>query len=166
MGNLMDVKKGDKVALFGFTGISFGLKTVEAADKKTITFTGRAGEMIFDKKTGIQTNNAKGDRWANKIYPADELEQHLTGKQAPAAKSKTAKKDEKKPSAKVKAAPVEDDEDEDEAPVKKPAAKAEKKAAPAPAKATKKDEKKPAAKKAAKPAVEVEDDDDGEYEEA
>jgi hypothetical protein len=71
--------------------------------------------MIFDKKTGIQTNNAKGDRWANKIYPADELEQHLTGKQAPAAKSKTAKKDEKKPAAKTKkpakilaAAPVED----------------------------------------------------------
>lgn len=156
MGNLMDVKKGDKVALFGFTGISFGLKTVEAADKKTITFTGRAGEMIFDRKTGIQTNNAKGDRWANKIYPADELEQHLTGKQAPAAKSKAAKKDEKKPAAKAKAAPVEDDEDEDEAPVKKPAAK----------KAARKEEKKPVAKPVAKPAVEVEDDDDGEYEEA
>ena len=142
----MDIKKGDKVILKGFTGIKLGVFEVVAATKKTATINKRNGdEMVFDKATGKQINVEEGkEKYANSIMEDD------GSYVAPATRGASNKKEEKKPAKKAKVEEPEDDEEEeeDEAPVPKKSSKK-------PAKASKKS-KKP---------VEVEDDEDEEEDE-
>ena len=153
---MINSKKGDKVILKGFTGIQLGVFEVASATKKTVTVIKRNGdEMIFDRKTGKQTNVEEGkEKYANSIIEDDGS--YVAPATKGAAKKKAAAKKPAKP------APIEDDEDEDEeddedeeeAPAPKKSGK--KAAAKAPA-------KKPATKKAA-PVVEDEEDDEDEDE--
>lgn len=146
---MLNLKKGDKVIVKGFTGIKLCVSEVAKADKKTITVLKKNGdEMIFDRKTAKQINVEEGkEKFANSVMEDDgSYEGH-----APVSKKK-AKKTAKAAPKKVKPEPeeVEDDEDEDEdeeeevKPVKK--------------------SKKPA-KKPAKKTKKVEDDDDDDFEE-
>nr|DAH90576.1 MAG TPA: hypothetical protein [Bacteriophage sp.] len=146
---MLNLKKGDKVIVKGFTGIKLCVSEVAKADKKTITVLKKNGdEMIFDRKTAKQINIEEGkEKFANSVMEDDgSYEGH-----APVSKKK-AKKTAKAAPKKVKPEPeeVEDDEDEDEdeeeevKPVKK--------------------SKKPA-KKPIKKSKKVEDDDDDDFEE-
>lgn len=145
----MDIKKGDKVILKGFTGIKLGVFEVVSATKKTVTITKKTGdEMVFDKATGKQINVEEGkEKYANSIMEDD------GSYVAPATRGVSKKKEAKKPAKKAKVEEPEDEEDEDE----------EEDEAPAPKKSSKKAAKKPA-KKAKKP-VEVEDEEDEEEDE-
>lgn len=142
---MLELKKGEKVILKGFTGIKLGVFEVTAVTKKTITINKKNGdEMVFDKKTGKQINVEEGkERYANSIMEDD------GSYVAPSTKSASKKKAAKKPAKKAKVEEPEEDEDEEEE-------------APAPKKSTKKPAK--AAKKSKKP-VEVEDDEDEEEDE-
>lgn len=137
---MLEVKKGDKVILKGFTGVKLGLFEVDSATKKTVTVIKRNGdEMVFDRKTGRQINVEEGkERYANFLMEDD------GSYVAPATRGASKRKKADKGAAKGKKAEVEDEEeDEDE------------EEAPKPKKATKK----------SKPAPEPEDDDDDEDEE-
>jgi len=142
---MLELKKGEKVILKGFTGIKLGVFEVTAVTKKTITINKKNGdEMVFDKKTGKQINVEEGkERYANSIMEDD------GSYVAPSTKSASKKKAAKKPAKKAKVEEPEEDEDEEEE-------------APAPKKSTKKPAK--AAKKSKK-TVEVEDEDDEEEDE-
>lgn len=142
----MNIKKGDKVILKGFTGIKLGVFEVVSATKKTVTITKKTGdEMVFDKATGKQINVEEGkEKYANSIMEDD------GSYVAPATRGASKKKAVKKPaSKKATVEEPEDDEEEDE----------EEDEAPAPKKSAKKPAK--TAKKSKKP-VEVEDDEDEE----
>jgi len=154
-------KKGELVALIGFTGIYLSDKEVHSATKTEITLLHADGrELTFDRKTGKQTNLVAGkEQYANKIMNLDE---------APEKPVKKARTPKAKPVKSKKPAPVvdeedEDDEDEDEAPAPKP--KKGKKPAPVVEDDDDEDEDEPVAppkkaKKAKKPVEIVEDDDD------
>lgn len=143
---MLEMNKGDKVILKGFTGIKLGVFPVASTTKKTITVLKKNGdEMVFDRKTGKQVNVEEGkEKYANSIIPDDGS---FVAPSTAGAKRKSAKKA-TKAKTKVEDEADEDDEDddEDEAPVKKPAKKS----------------KKPA-KKGKKAAAD--DDDDDEFEE-
>lgn len=141
---MLELKKGEKVILKGFTGIKLGVFEVTAVTKKTITICKKNGdEMVFDKKTGKQINVEEGkERYANSIMEDD------GSYVAPSTKSASKKKAVKKPANKKAVEEPEEDEDEEEA--------------PAPKKSTKKPAK--AAKKSKKP-IEVEDEEDEEEDE-
>lgn len=145
----MDIKKGDKVILKGFTGIKLGVFEVVSATKKTVTITKKTGdEMVFDKATGKQINVEEGkEKYANSIMEDD------GSYVAPATRGASKKKEAKKPAKKAKVEEPEDEEEDDE----------EEDEAPAPKKSSKKAVKKPA-KKSKKP-VEVEDEEDEEEDE-
>lgn len=133
---MLEVKKGDKVILKGFTGVKLGLFEVDSATKKTVTVIKRNGdEMVFDRKTGRQINVEEGkERYANFLMEDD------GSYVAPATRGASKRKKADKEATKGKKAEVEDeeeDEDEEEAP-------------------------KP---KKSKPAPEPEEDDDDEDEE-
>lgn len=135
---MIELKKGDKVILKGFTGIKLGVFEIAAATKKTVTIIKKNGdEMIFDRKTGRQVNVEEGkEKYANSIIEDD------GSFVAPATRGASRKKAAKK-AAKVEEADEEDDEDEELVkPMKKPAKKAT------------------LAKKPAKKIVEEDDDDD------
>lgn len=143
----MDIKKGNKVILKGFTGIKLGVFEVVSVTKKTVTINKRNGdEMVFDKATGKQINVEEGkEKYANSIMEDD------GSYVAPSTRSASKKKAAKKPVKKAKVEePEEDEEDEEE------------EETPAPKKSTKKPAK--AAKKSKKP-VEVEDEEDEEEDE-
>lgn len=142
---MLELKKGEKVILKGFTGIKLGVFEVASVTKKTITINKKNGdEMVFDKKTGKQINVEEGkERYANSIVEDD------GSYVAPSTKSASKKKAAKKPAKKAKVEEPEEDEDEEEE-------------APAPKKSTKKPAK--AAKKSKK-TVEVEDEEDEEEDE-
>lgn len=142
---MLELKKGEKVILKGFTGIKLGVFEVTAVTKKTITINKKNGdEMVFDKKTGKQINVEEGkERYANSIMEDD------GSYVAPSTKSASKKKAAKKPAKKAKVEEPEEDEDEEEE-------------APAPKKSTKKPAKD--AKKSKKP-IEVEDEEDEEEDE-
>lgn len=142
---MINSKKGDKVILKGFTGIKLGVFEVAAATKKTVTVMKRNGdEMIFDRKTGKQTNVEEGkEKYANSIIEDD------GSYVAPATKGAAKKK-----AAAKKPAPVEDDEDEDEEDDE------DEEEAPAPKKSGKKAAAKTPAKKPGKKAAPVVDEDD------
>lgn len=151
---MLEMNKGDKVILKGFTGIKLGIFPVASTTKKTITVLKKNGdEMVFDRKTGKQVNVEEGkEKYANSIIPDDGS---FVAPSTAGAKRKSAKKATK---AKTKVEDEAEDEDideeddeEEEAPKKKG-----KKAAKKPAKKS----KKAASKKAA-----VDDDDDDEFEE-
>lgn len=135
----IELKKGDKCIVKGFTGIKLGVFEVAAASKKTITIMKKNGdEMIFDKKTCRQVNVEEGkEKYANTIMEDD-------GSYA-APNRGTRKPTDKKTSKKVKPepAPVEEDEDEEE--------EEEEEEAPAPTKKSKK-----------APVIEEDDDEEDE----
>ena len=140
---MLELKKGEKVILKGFTGIKLGVFEVTAVTKKTITINKKNGdEMVFDKKTGKQINVEEGkERYANSIMEDD------GSYVAPSTKSASKKKAAKKPAKKAKVEEPEEDEEEE---------------APAPKKSTKKPAK---AAKNSKNPVEVEDEEDEEEDE-
>lgn len=147
---MLEMKKGDKVIVKGFTGIKLGVFPVESTTKKTITVLKKNGdEMIFDRKTGKQVNVEEGkEKYANSIMEDDGS--YVAPSTKGAAKKKAAKKAETK--SKVEEdydededIDDEDDEDEDEPAPKKPVKKSNK-----PVKKSKKV---------------VEDDDDDDFEE-
>ena len=124
---MMELKKGDKVILKGFTGIKLGIVTVESATKKSVTILKKNGdEMVFDKKTGKQINVEEGkEKYANSIVEDDGS---FVAPSTVGAKRKSSKKVTKTTKAKVEEDDEEledeDEEDEDEpAPVKKPVKK-------------------------------------------
>ena len=140
---MLEVKKGDKVILKGFTGIKLGLFEVDTATKKTVTIIKRNGdEMVFDRKTGRQINVEEGkERYANFLMEDD------GSYVAPATRGAAKRNKADKEATKGKKAEVEDEEeDEDEEEPPKPVKKSKK-----PAKKTKK--------------VVEDDDDDDEFEE-
>lgn len=141
---MLEVKKGDKVILKGFTGVKLGLFVVDSATKKTVTVIKRNGdEMVFDRKTGRQINVEEGkERYANFLMEDD------GSYVAPATRGASKRKKADKEATKGKKAEVEDEEeDEDEEEPPKPVKKS----------------KKPAKK--AKKVVEDDDEDDDEFEE-
>lgn len=120
---MIELKKGDKVILKGFTGIKLGVFEIASATKKTVTVIKKNGdEMVFDRKTGRQINVEEGkEKYANSIMEDD------GSFVAPSTRGAARKATKKAP--KAKPAPVEEEEDEeeeDEEPVK-PAKKAIKK---------------------------------------
>lgn len=141
---MMEVKKGDKVIVKGFTGIKLGVFEVDSVTKKTITVLKRNGdEMIFDRKTCKQVNVEEGkEKYANSAMEDD------GSFVAPSTLRSKRKKSEK---ATTKKAAVSDEEDEDEEDEETPKVK----------KSSKK-----ATKKAKKPIEdEDEDEDEDEFEE-
>lgn len=108
---MIELKKGDKVILKGFTGIKLGVFEIAAATKKTVTVTKKNGdEMIFDRKTGRQVNVEEGkEKYANSIIEDD------GSFVAPATRGASRKKAAKKaaPAKPVKKV-VEEDEDDDD----------------------------------------------------
>ena len=146
---MLEMKKGDKVIVKGFTGIKLGVFPVESTTKKTITVLKKNGdEMIFDRKTGKQVNVEEGkEKYANSIMEDD------GSYVAPSTKGAAKKKAAKKAAVKSKAVEDEDEDDEDEDEEETPKAKKSSK------KPAKKSAKKPA-KKGKKAAADEDDDDD------
>ena len=57
---MLDVKKGDKVIVKGFTGIKLCVSEVAEATKKTITVLKKDGsEMVFDRKTASRLTSRR-----------------------------------------------------------------------------------------------------------
>ena len=108
---MLELKKGEKVILKGFTGIKLGVFEVASTTKKTITILKKNGdEMVFDRKTGKQVNIEEGkERYANSIMEDDGS---YVAPSTVSAKRKKAKK--AAPKAKAKAEVEADEEDEDE----------------------------------------------------
>ena len=134
---MVELKKGDKCIVKGFTGIKLGVFEVAAASKKTVTVLKKnGGEMIFDRKIGRQVNVEEGkEKYANTIMEDDGSYVALNRgeKKQPSKPKKVAKK-------KPEPEPEEDDEDdfdEDEEEEPKPVKKTNKKS---PKKVTKKPE--------------------------
>lgn len=136
---MLEVKKGDKVIVKGFTGIKLGVFEVESATKKTLTVLKKNGdEMVFDKKTGKQINIEEGkEKYANSVMEDD------GSFVAPSTKGATRKKA-AKAATKKKSAPEpdpedeEDDDDEEEDEEPHPVKKTSKKPAKKPVKKSKK----------------------------
>lgn len=150
----IELKKGDKCIVKGFTGIKLGVFEVAAVSKKTITVMKKNGdEMIFDKKTGRQVNVEEGkERFANTIMEDDGSYTAPNRGTRKSADKKTSKK------VKPEPAPVEEDEDEED--------EEEEEEAPAPTKKSKKATPTKKSKKA--PVIEEDDDeedDDDDFEE-
>ena len=142
---MITAKKGDKVIVKGFTGMKLGVFEVASANKATITIMKNNGdELIFDRKTGKQTNVEEGkEKYANVVIDDDGsfVPPNRAKKTAP-AKAKSNKVEEPEDEDE------EDEEDEDEEPVK-----------------PKKAAKKPAKKPVKKAKVVEDDDDDDDFEE-
>lgn len=111
---MIEAKKGEKVIVKGFTGIKLGVFEVSSVTKKTITVIKQNGdEMIFDRKTGKQTNVVEGkEKYANSAMDDDGSFVPRKRAAAPVKEEKAPKKPTKKSAKKPE--PVEDDEDEDE----------------------------------------------------
>lgn len=144
---MLDVKKGDKVIVKGFTGIKLCVSEVAEATKKTITVLKKDGsEMVFDRKTCKQINVEEGkEKYANSVMEDD------GSYVAPSTKKVVKKKGKKvaKPVTKKAKPEPEDDEDEDDEEEEevKPAKKS-----------------KPTKKAAKKSKKVVEEDDDDDFE--
>lgn len=124
---MLDLNKGDKVILKGFTGIKLGVFEIKSTTKKTLTIIKANGdELVFDKKTGKQINVEEGkEKYANSIVEDD-------GSFVPPTRKKTEKKSTKAAPAKKskkQPEPEEDEDDEDEEEEEKPAPKKSKKSA-------------------------------------
>lgn len=160
---LATIKKGDIVALVGFTGIRLSDQAVTAATKTELSLTKKDGTvMVFDRKTGVQKDMAEGkEKYANKIMDPEEApENKVRSKKSKidaAAKeaAKAARAAEKAPKKKAPVVEVDEDEEDEEEEEEVPAPKKKKAAAAAPAPAKTKTKKKPV----------VEEDDEDEYEE-
>lgn len=118
MAELKALKKGDKVILHMFTGMSVGIKEITAADAKTVTINTRIGDTKFSKKTGLQVEPApKQEKYANFITEDDGSFVPPQHKKKSEGKPKKSKKTEE---------PTGEDENE-EAPAPKKTSKAAKK---------------------------------------
>lgn len=146
---MLEMKKGDKIILKGFTGIKLGVFPVESTTKKTITVLKKNGdEMVFDRKTGKQVNVEEGkERYANSIVEDDGS---YVAPSTVGAKRKSSKKA-TKAKTKVEDEPEEEEDDEDDEPV--------------PVKKSAKKGKKVSKKGKKEAADDYEDDDDDEFEE-
>lgn len=115
---MLEMKKGEKVILKGFTGIKLGVFPVESTTKKTITVLKKNGdEMVFDRKTGKQINVDEGkEKYANSIIPDDGS---FVAPSTAGAKRKSTKKATKVQTKVEDEADEENEECEDEAPAKK-----------------------------------------------
>ena len=113
---MLQTKKGQTVVLIGFTGIRLSEVIASGATKTVITVTKKDGsDMLFDRKTGMQTNCVEGkEKYANKIMSIED---------APEAKAKAPKKAKGKKAPKVEAIPEDEFEDEDEEEAPAPAKK-------------------------------------------
>lgn len=139
---MITAKKGDSIIVKGFTGMKLGVFEVASANKSTVTVMKNNGdELIFDRKSGKQTNITEGkERYANTAmdddgsYVAPTRPTRKKAAPAKAAEMESVSDDDD-----------EDEEDEEDEPVR-------------PTKKT------PAKKKAKKVKV-VEDDDDDDFEE-
>lgn len=170
---MLEMSKGDKVILKGFTGIKLGVFPVASTTKKTITVLKKNGdEMVFDRKTGKQVNVKEGkEKYANSIIPDDGS---FVAPSTAGAKRKSSKKATK---AKAAAEVDEDEEDEEETPKKskKAAKKSVKKPAPIEDEDEDEDDEPAPVKKAAKKSnksasktkkvIAEDEDDDDEFEE-
>lgn len=118
---MLNVEKGDKVILKGFTGIKLGVFEVAKTTDKTVTVMKKNGEkMIFSKKTGKQTNVEEGkEKYANSIMEDDGS--FVPPQRKKSAKKSKAKDEEEKPKKSKKSKKVAEpepelmeDEEEDE----------------------------------------------------
>lgn len=116
--SLANLKKGDTVILYMFTGLAVSVKEVIAADKSTVTLETRVGTAKFSKKTGRQIEpKAKQERFANYITEDDGSFESISDKKTkkagkkPTKAKKTEKPAPKKPKKK-RPEPEEIDEDE------------------------------------------------------
>ena len=118
--NLSNVKKGDKVILYLFTGLACSVKEVLKADKNTITIETNRGPSVFSRKTGKMIEpEVKSERFASYITPDD-------GSFVPNSEKSSKKKAKKANDKKVKkgkSKPVDEDEDDEDEPEVKPKAK-------------------------------------------
>ena len=132
---MVEVKKGDKVILKGFTGIKLGVFEVQSVTKKTLTIVKRNGdELIFDKKTGKQVNTAEGkEKYASSVMEDDgSYVAPSTRGKAKKSTKKTAKSKKNEEIVEDDEEIVEDDEEEEETPKAKKATKSKKKPEPEP----------------------------------
>ena len=143
---MLDVKKGDKVIVKGFTGIKLCVSEVAEATKKTITVLKKDGsEMVFDRKTCKQINVEEGkEKYANSVMEDD------GSYVAPSTKKVVKKKGKKAAKPVTKKAKPEPEDDEDEDDEEEEEVKPAKKSKPA----------KKAPTKKSKKVVEEDDDDD------
>lgn len=113
--SLANIKKGDTVVLFGFTGIRLANVVVESATKTELKVEKKDGKiLIFDRKTGIQKNVDEGkEKYANKIVSEEDAPAPKAKKAEKPVKKEAKPKAEKKPAKKAKKEVVEEDEDED-----------------------------------------------------
>lgn len=139
---MIEAKKGEKVIVKGFTGIKLGVFEVSGVTKKTVSVIKRNGdEMIFDRKTGRQTNVEEGkEKYAN--IAMDDDGSYV----APVRGKKPVKKTNSKSNPEPEEDDDEDDE-EDEKPLKKSG------------------KKKPAKKTKASVVEDDDEDEDDEFEE-
>ena len=111
---MIEVKKGDKVILKGFTGIKLGVFEVQSVTKKTLTIVKKNGdELIFDKKTGKQVNVVEGkEKYANSVIEDDGsyVAPSTRGKAKKTAKKSTKKATKSKKNEEI----VEEDDEEDD----------------------------------------------------
>lgn len=115
--NLSNVKKGDKVILYLFTGLACSVKEVLKADKNTITIETNRGPSVFSRKTGKMIEpEVKSERFASYITPDD-------GSFVPNSEKSSKKKANDKKVKKGKSKPVDEDEDDEDEPKVKPKAK-------------------------------------------
>lgn len=118
--DLSNVKKGDKVILYLFTGLACSVKEVLKADKNTITIETNRGPSVFSRKTGKMIEpEVKSERFASYITPDD-------GSFVPNSEKSSKKKAKKANDKKVKkgkSKPVDEDEDDEDEPEVKPKAK-------------------------------------------
>lgn len=120
--NLSNVKKGDKVILYLFTGLACSVKEVLKADKNTITIETNRGPSVFSRKTGKMIEpEVKSERFASYITPDDGSfvpnSEKSSKKKAKKAKDKKVKKGKSKP------VDDEDEDDDEDEPEVKPKAK-------------------------------------------
>jgi hypothetical protein len=114
MAKLENVKKGETVALLGFTGMNIGEFKVTAATKSEITIETKKGTLSFSRKTGKQLGlPEEKEKYANKIVLPEDAPEKVERKAKPAKKDDKKKpaKEDKKPAKKQPAPPVEPDDD-------------------------------------------------------
>lgn len=111
MAKLENVKKGETVALLGFTGMNIGEFKVTAATKSEITIETKKGTLSFSRKTGKQLGLAEDkEKYANKIVLPEDAPPKVERKAKPKVEDK--KDDKKKPAKDKKPAPEPEDDDD------------------------------------------------------
>jgi len=113
MAKLENVKKGETVALLGFTGMNIGEFKVTAATKSEITIETKKGTLSFSRKTGKQLGLAEDkEKYANKIVLPEDAPPKVERKAKPKVEDK--KDDKKKPAKDKKPAPEPEDVEEED----------------------------------------------------